>query len=117
MGSFGSFNGQIRKYYNFEKRARQNRNTKNNSGDFIALNVFYMLDPLNEPNDPIFGVQPFYGIGAVWGLNRTYQNGFSILFYIGLGYVEYNFDFFEFNFSGIGEHAGIRLGFALNAEK
>lgn len=90
--SFGSdfitspyFALQYRYYYNFNKRVGKDKNTLNNSANYISF---------------IGGISPGYysfadshfienvggTIGPAWGFQRTYNSGFNLSLDLGVGY-------------------------------
>jgi hypothetical protein len=109
--------GQFRHYYNFGARKSKGKVIKNNSANFVALDVTYMFKPFNQPSTETFEAGSVFGIGPVWGINRTYETGFSLSLYIGAGYVLQDFKTDLFDTSGIGFLGGFRLGFVTNRDK
>ncbi|WP_109299902.1 DUF3575 domain-containing protein [Aquimarina sp. AU474] len=105
FGVFLTFEGAYRYYFNFEKRARQGKNTSGNSGDYIALTTFLAT------GDPIIGdlelATDYIGhVGPVWGFQRTYDSGFNLGLELGVGYT------FNENDSFVAPIVGFRLGWA-----
>jgi len=84
VGFFSKFETQYKYYYNLSKRALKGKEIKNNSGNFIALDIIY-----NGEKDFFSSaerISELLLIGPVWGIQRSYESGFSFLFEIGLGY-------------------------------
>ncbi|MDX6189943.1 hypothetical protein SGQ83_11330 [Flavobacterium sp. Fl-318] len=75
---------QYRYYYNLEKRYSRDRNTKNNSGNFIALSGSYYFRPIG--NSEYVSVYDGLTIAPAWGLHRTYGSGINISLIAGAGY-------------------------------
>lgn len=78
---------QFRYYYNGEKRAAKGKRTAMNSMNYIApsMEFLYSKFPVGttvEENNR----RPVYNAGLVWGLQRNYDNRFSVDFAIGPGY-------------------------------
>jgi len=84
-GIYSLIEADYRYYYNFARREKKGKNTKNNSANYIALNTSF------GPGKAIIGdldkVSDYYAtIGPVWGFQRTYGKSFSIGLDLGLGY-------------------------------
>ena len=75
---------EFRYYYNFEKRNAKNRNTRNNSANYIALTGNYYFKPIG--NSEYVSVYDGLTIAPVWGLQRTYRSGINISLIGGAGY-------------------------------
>ena len=81
FGIFPRIEGQYRYYYNLNKRANKGKRTNYNSGNYISGVVFYQLENSilgNSRNNSVFVAGPLYG------LHRTYKNGFNWGFEAGL---------------------------------
>jgi len=84
-GIYALIEADYRYYYNFARRERKGKNTKNNSANYVALNTSF------SPGRAIIGnldnISDYYAsIGPVWGFQRTYGKSFSIGLDLGLGY-------------------------------
>lgn len=75
---------QYRYYYNIEKRNSKDKNIKNNSANFIALNGSYYLKPIG--NSEYVSVYDGFTVAPIWGLQRTYESGINIGLIAGPGY-------------------------------
>ena len=75
-----------RNYYNFAKRQRKNKNTNNNSGNYVALRARVLFDPIIK--DKKF---PDYNnglaLGGVWGIQRVYRSGIYLGLSLGAGFL------------------------------
>lgn len=75
---------QYRYYYNLEKRKSKDKNIKNNSANFIALDGSYYLKPIG--NSQYVSVYDGFTFAPTWGLQRTYQSGINLGLTAGPGY-------------------------------
>jgi hypothetical protein len=75
---------QYRYYYNIENRNSKDKNIKNNSANFIALNGSYYLKPIG--NSEYVSVYDGFTVAPIWGLQRTYVSGLNIGLIAGPGY-------------------------------
>ncbi len=92
---------QLRHYYNFNRRASKNKNTKGNSANFFGLHSYYTSDAalLGSNFDPdllnivLFGPAGFetFYIGGTYGLQRSYPSGFNWGWQFGLGVISVDF--------------------------
>lgn len=87
-GTFGSVwvvqptvDVQLRRYYNLERRADKGKVTDGNSGSFFALSVFGATPTLTDTE--AFGSNYHFGIGPLWGFQRTYDNNFNVSLQLG----------------------------------
>ncbi|MFD2826243.1 hypothetical protein ACFSYG_07160 [Leeuwenhoekiella polynyae] len=106
-GVYPIFNIQYRYYYNFKKRNTKDRNTTNNSANYLALSGAL------QTGKPIIGNLEYYEdyfgvIGPIWGLQRYYKSGFKLDLNLGggLGFNDYNKAYFS-------PILGFRLGWLL----
>jgi hypothetical protein len=81
-----ALNSRYRYYHNFRRRENLRKNTSGNSGNYIAAAQALFFSQLRlttniEPDDYNLG---FYGM--VYGIQRTYENGFNFNVEIGGGY-------------------------------
>lgn len=86
--AFGlTLNTRYRYYHNFQRRIDKGRNVAGNSGDYIAAAqaIFFsqlrISTNIEGPKDFNLG---FYGM--VYGVQRTYNNGFNFNAELGAGY-------------------------------
>lgn len=79
-----SLNLQGRYYYNFNRRISKNRNTKNNSGNYIAFKMNYIPDLLTVSSNNTY-VDPQGSVTINYGLKRMFAKKFFYEFYTGLG--------------------------------
>lgn len=79
-------NNRYRYYHNFQRRIDKDRNVSGNSGNYIAAAqaIFFsqlrISTNINGPKDFNLG---FYGM--VYGIQRTYKNGFNFNAELGAG--------------------------------
>lgn len=75
-----------RYYYNFLKRSEKGKNISRNSANYIGVPGSYGLSFQTfyfEDGSRIRTTTQVYDFGIVWGLQRNYQNRFSLDFNIG----------------------------------
>lgn len=84
LGFFPKFEGQLKYYYNFDRRLTKNKSISRNSGGFVAVGYQFQDDKalFNE----VQRVSDFSHLGALWGFQKTYDYGLSLLFEAGFGY-------------------------------
>lgn len=78
-----------RYYYNLNKRIQKNKNTKNNSANYLALQMSYIPDFLTattKNNSNIDVLRTFSAI-PTYGLRRNISGGLNFDFEIGIGYL------------------------------
>ncbi|WP_306014457.1 MULTISPECIES: hypothetical protein [unclassified Allomuricauda] len=82
-----AMNNRYRYYHNFNRRARLDKNTSGNSGNYIAaaqaiffsqLQISTNVDAVGDFNLGFFGM--------VYGIQRTYEKGFNFNVELGAGY-------------------------------
>ena len=82
-----AMNNRYRYYHNFHRRARLDKNTSGNSGNYIAaaqaiffsqLQISTNVDAVGDFNLGFFGM--------VYGIQRTYEKGFNFNVELGAGY-------------------------------
>lgn len=81
--NFYTIDGQLRHYYNIAKRSRQGKRYRNNSGEFVMLNVFggeYQEINFNTGDEE----GTLLGGGAAWGFQRTYGSGIYLSGVLGV---------------------------------
>ena len=81
-----------RYYYNFDRRIGKGRNTKNNSGNYIALKGNFIPDWLTASNGDRLNVNPQGSLTVNYGLTRSFAQNFFYEFYTGLGLAFYQED-------------------------
>ncbi len=97
---------QYRHYYNFQRRLEKGKHIAGNTGNYIAplLGIQSgkaIIGDLNYASDF------FAGVGAVYGLQRTGQKGFSFRFEVGPAYFLDEFD------ADFGLFMAIKLGWVV----
>ncbi len=95
------FDAQLRRYYNFDRRAKKGKPIKGNSGNFYGINMYYtsdisLLGNNFEPdlaNIIVFGPASFetFYIGLTYGLQRTYTSGFNWGLQFGIGAISVDY--------------------------
>ena len=78
--------GEGRYYYNFLKRLEKGKSISRNSANYIGVPDNYGLSFQTfyvEDGSRIRTTTQVYNFGIVWGLQRNYQNRFSLDFNIG----------------------------------
>jgi len=112
-----------RYYYNFNRRIEKGRNTKNNSGNYVALKGTYTPDWLTTSNSDNLGVNPQGSITINYGLKRSFAQNFFYEFYTGLGFSLYQDDKVSFDYElqnykyykktemGVALDLGFRVGY------
>jgi len=86
-----------RYYYNFDRRISKGKNTKNNTGNYVALKGNYTPDWLTTSNSDNISVNPQGMITLNYGLKRAFSQNFFYEFYTGLGLALYQDDKIEFD--------------------
>ena len=71
-------------FYNLNKRSKKNRNTENNSGNFVSIRFITrgnsIAENVNRTSDFDFA------FGPTWGIQRKYGKNFHLLFDVGPQY-------------------------------
>ena len=75
---------QVRKYYNLARRQNRDKNITGNSGAFVGLSIFGASQSLTNAED--FRSDNYYGLGPVWGIQRTFGSNFNLSANGGVGY-------------------------------
>lgn len=75
---------QQRWFYNLNKRNKKNRNTKNNSGNFVSLRFITRGSSIAE--NVVRSSDFDFAFGPTWGIQRKYGKNFHILFDVGPQY-------------------------------
>ena len=73
-------------YYNINKLAEKNRNTKNNSANYFGLKVRFAPDLFVISNDENVHIYNQIHFIPTYGIRRNFGNKFNYEFNIGLGY-------------------------------
>ena len=104
-----------RYYYNFDRRLGKGKNTKNNSGNYIALKGDYVPDWLTAKTDDVT-INPQGTITINYGLKRSFSQNFFYEFYTGLGLALYQETYAIHDFENYTTSEGKRTinGFALD---
>ena len=81
---FQKYEAQGKYYYNLKKRVSKGKSVSGNSGNFVAAVYNYqnkeaLFSEVSRSTD-------FSTLGGVWGFQRSYNSGLSLLFEIGFGY-------------------------------
>jgi hypothetical protein len=85
--AFGlAMNNRYRYYHNFQRRIRMDKNVSGNSGNYIAAAQAIFFSQLRLATD-IEGPDDFNlgFFGMVYGIQRTYENGFNFNAELGAG--------------------------------
>ncbi len=82
---FPALTAQTRFYYNFEKRARKRRQIYGNSADYFAPTIAVLSPDARVVNNEIVDGVHGYG-GLVYGIQRSYNSGFSFSIDAGAAY-------------------------------
>lgn len=72
-------------YYNLGKRAEINKNTKNNSGNYVSARLEYIPDWFVISNTKDIHVNPTLAFIPNWGLRRNFATHFNYELRLGLG--------------------------------
>lgn len=80
-----SLDVQLRRYYNLPKRAAKGKKVEGNSANLVALNLFGVGRSIVDAES--FRNHHYYGLGPVWGFQRTYRSNFNLSFQAGLAYI------------------------------
>ncbi len=109
FGIYPILRGQLRYYYNMDRRLDKGKNISGNSGNYIAMLMVY------QDKNPFIGdlrlSESILGVGPVYGLQRTYRRGFFYRLEGGLGYFQT-----ESNQS-IGAFLAARIGWTLGKRR
>ena len=105
-----SLDVQFRRYYNLLRRAAKGKRTSGNSGNFVALDLIGVGRSIVDREARLDTY--YYGLGPVWGLQRTYRSNFNLSFQAGGAYVT----------NGFGDETfllrlNLRLGLALKRRR
>ncbi|EHO15071.1 hypothetical protein VSP10_06015 [Myroides odoratimimus] len=85
---------ESRYYYNFNKRVRKGKNTKNNSANFLSLGFDYMPDALtNTDSKDNIKVEKSSHLSPMWNIRRNIgQSNFSYEAGIGIDFYRIHYD-------------------------
>lgn len=104
FGLYPILRGQLRYYYNMERRVRKKRNIQGNSGNYVAALVAF------QNGSPLIGnlnTTTTLAVGPVYGIQRTYKRGFFYRLEGGVAFVQDDFE------QGIGLVLAARIGWVL----
>jgi hypothetical protein len=102
------FSLEPRYYYNFDKRQEKNKETKNNSANYLGLEIFYVPDLLSSSNRKSIDVNKSLSIIPKYGLRRSISDNLVFEFAFGVGYA-----FGENNINGVTTALDLRLNLNL----
>ncbi|MFS4493746.1 hypothetical protein [Maribacter sp. 2308TA10-17] len=100
--------GQYRYYYNLERRITKGKNISGNTGNYVGGLMLVQF------GNPIIGdIQrpDIFGVGPVYGIQRTYRRGFFYRLEGGVAYLEDGFG------SGVGLILAARIGWVLRKRR
>lgn len=89
-----SLDVQFREYYNLYKRLAKGKRISGNSANFFALGVFGVGRSIVDRQD--FRNYSYFGIGPLWGLQRTFPRKFNYSFSVGPSVINSGSDDIEF---------------------
>lgn len=104
FGLYPILRGQLRYYYNMERRVRKKKNIQGNSGNYVAALVAF------QNGRPLIGnlnTTTTLAVGPVYGIQRTYKRGFFYRLEGGVAFVQDDFE------QGIGLVLAARIGWVL----
>lgn len=81
---FQKYEVQGKYYYNLKKRILKGKSVTGNSGNFVA--AVYNYQNKEALFSEVSRFTDFSTLGGVWGFQRSYNSGLSLLFEIGFGY-------------------------------
>ena len=108
FGIYPILRGQLRYYYNMERRLRKKKNIQGNSGNYAAALFAYqggspILGNLNTTNTIV--------VGPVYGIQRTYKRGFFYRLEGGPAFIQDDID------QGFGLVLAARIGWVLRKRR
>ena len=103
-----SLSVEPRYYYNVARRIRKGKRVRNNSANFISVEIFAVPDWLTSSNANNVNVVKTFGVVPKYGLNRSISEHLNFEFAIGFGY-----EWGENNYSGVAAALDLRLSFDL----
>lgn len=107
-----TINLEPRWYYNIAKRSRKERNTENNSANFLGLSVKYAPDWFVISNRENLNVYNQVYIIPKWGLRRNIgKSNFNYEFDFGIGYAYLEQYGYEKNHSDVAVDLHARIGY------
>lgn len=74
-----------RYYYNLNRRNKKNKQTRNNCGNYLSLNLNYLSGELSVKSEDI-EVYPNISVIPMYGLRRNIGQNFNFEFAFGIGY-------------------------------
>ncbi|WP_088324631.1 hypothetical protein [Polaribacter tangerinus] len=78
------FKGEMKYYYNREKRVKKNKNNINNAGNYFALQTKYFTRRFS-PSEDFIPLQNSLLTEVHWGLQRSLGGYWLFNFHVGLG--------------------------------
>lgn len=104
FGIYTILRGQLRYYYNMERRLRKKKNIQGNSGNYVAALVAFQNGSslIGNLNTTIT-----LAVGPVYGIQRTYKRGFFYRLEGGVAFVQDDFE------QGIGLVLAARIGWVI----
>ena len=81
-----SVNVQFRRYYNLLRRSARGKRTAGNSANYLAIDVLGVGRSVVDRED--FRNYSYYGLGPMWGMQRTFRSNFNLSFQAGAMYVQ-----------------------------
>lgn len=81
-----SIDVQFRRYYNLLKRNAKGKRTAGNSANYLAIDVLAVGRSVVDGED--FRNFSYYGLGPVWGMQRTFRSNFNLSFQAGAMYTQ-----------------------------
>ena len=81
-----TFSVESRYYYNLLNRIEKGKNTNNNAGNYLALDLIYTPDLLTSSDKGNIDVVENFSILPKWGLRRSLSTKLFFEFALGVGY-------------------------------
>lgn len=78
---------QYRYYYNYERRQEKGKSTEMNSSNYLSptFRTIFSKNRISTSHYSEDYRRPINTVGVVWGMQRNYNNRFSLDFNVGLG--------------------------------
>ena len=74
-----------RYYYNLNRRSKKSKQTRNNSGNYLSINLNYLSGNLSIKSEDV-EVYPNISVIPMYGLRRNIGHNFNFEFAFGIGY-------------------------------
>lgn len=84
VGIFPKIEGQVKYYYNLKRRVEKGKSIAHNSGSFVA--GAYQFQDKNAIFNDENRTSNFSHLGGLWGFQKSYDSGLSLLVEVGFGY-------------------------------